>query len=250
MKKWVIGSTFAAIVAIPTTLYSTGFPVVDAASIQFDYVNWLAQFNQMVDQIENQVSQIEHQVTQIGNQQQTLETLTSGDFGEISDYLLRNAYELNRLINSVKSISYDVQSIQDEFDTLFPEDWESIDIKEFEPYFKKWNTELTDASRVAMESQAIINTIEENNETAESILAKIPDAAGEVRQLQSTNEMLALVNNNLGTITQTLVTSGRVSATLAAQTAAEKAARKEAGRRAIANYTDLGKPANILEELP
>ncbi|AWK88608.1 type IV secretion system protein [Azospirillum thermophilum] len=199
-----------------------GIPVIDVSAIA-----------QMITQVSNQVQQISNQVRMIENQARSLQTLGGGNFGELNGNLTQQVGQLNAVMNRVQGIGYQLGGIEQEFNQLFPAgtDWQSVPTEDVTPYYQRWSAQLQDASRTAMDSQGVVRNVQRNVSAAQGILADAQASDGEVRQLQATNEMLALLATQLGDMTMTMATTGRVTASAAAAAQAKADAEDELRRR-------------------
>jgi len=173
--------------------------------------------------------QIENQIEQIRNQVRSLQTLSASTFSPLTGIYANNMRELDGLLADVKGISFDLNRIDSQFDQLFPEGtWDHIDQNQYQKYYKDWNRELSEAAKVSMKSQSVIQRSQAYNNEAAAILSRSAGADGQVRQIQATNQMLGIMAGQLDGLTQNLAFSARVTATAAAT-----AAQKEEAERAF-----------------
>jgi type IV secretion system protein TrbJ len=169
--------------------------------------------------------QIQNQLAQIANQVKTLTTLPGSTFGAVKGIYDSNMRELNTLLTSVQGISFDLNQISSQYDQLYPQgQWNNMSSGQYSDIVRKWNTELANAAKIAMQGQSVIQRSQGYNDEAIAILNRSAGADGEVRQLQSTNQMLGIVSAQLGGLTENLSTSTRITAMMAA----EEAQRREA----------------------
>jgi len=101
-------------------------------------------------------------------------------------------------------------------------------IEQIRNQVRSLQTELSEASKIAMKAQSVVERSQAYNNQVAAILNSSAAADGEVRQLQSTNQMLGIMSGQLDGLTQTLAVSARVSAMAAAQ-----AANREEAERAF-----------------
>ncbi len=169
--------------------------------------------------------QIQNQLSMIANQVKTLTTLPSEMFGAVKGIYDSNMRELNSIMSSVQGISFDLNQISSQYDQLYPQGrWDSMSSGQYAEIIQKWNTELSNAAKIAMQGQSVIQRSQDYNNEAIAILNRSSGADGEVRQLQSTNQMLGIVSSQLSGLTENLATSSRITAMMAA----EDAQRREA----------------------
>lgn len=113
------------------------------------------------------------------------------------------------------SVAYNGQ-----FDQLYPDGkWDQMNSKERADVFEKWNQSLSDAAKVSMTAQSSLQRIGDYNRQAGAILQRSSTADGEVRQLQSVNQMLGIVLAQMGDIGMVLATNSRITAQMAAESA-------------------------------
>ena len=183
--------------------------------------------------------QIENQIEQIRNQVRSLQTFSASSFSPLTGIYSSNMRELDGLLADVKGISFDLGKIDTQFNQLFPEGtWDHIDPNQYQKYYQDWNRELSEAAKVSMKSQSVIQRSQAYNNEAAAILSRSAGADGQVRQLQATNQMLGIMASQLDGLTQNLAFSARVAATAAAT-----AAQKEEAERAFSTqmWSDYGK---------
>jgi P-type conjugative transfer protein TrbJ len=182
--------------------------------------------------------QIENQIEQIRNQVRSLQTLSASTFSPLTGIYASNMRELDGLLADVQGISFDLNRIDSQFDQLFPEgQWGTIDQNQYQKYYQDWNRELSEAAKVSMKSQSVIQRSQAYNNEAAAILSRSAGADGQVRQIQATNQMLGIMSGQLDGLTQSLAFSARVTATAAAT-----AAQKEEAERAFSTqmWSDYG----------
>lgn len=222
MRKPLSALLLSALVFHTLPAHAQGIPVIDVSAIA-----------QMITQVANQMEQISNQVQMIENQARTLQTLGGGSFGELNGNLSQQVGQLNAVMNRVQGIGYQLGGIEQEFNQLFPPgtNWQSVPTQDVAPYYQRWSSQLQDASRTAMDSQGVVRNVQRNVSAAQGILADAQASDGEVRQLQATNEMLALLATQLGDMTMTMATTGRVTASAAAAAQTRSDVEAELQRR-------------------
>jgi P-type conjugative transfer protein TrbJ len=189
--------------------------------------------------------QIQNQIEQIRNQVRSLQTLPAATFGPVKSIYDSNMQELNGLLSDVQGISFDLNQIDGQFNQLFPQgSWDQIDFSRYEQYYRDWTKELSEASKIAMKAQSVVERSQAYNNQAAAILNSSAAADGEVRQLQSTNQMLGIMSGQLDGLTQTLAVSARVSAMAAAQAANREEAERAFSTQMWSGYGSVDKQAN------
>lgn len=189
--------------------------------------------------------QIENQIEQIRNQVRSLQTFSPDSFSPVNAICQSNMNELNGLLADVKGISFELNRIDSQFDQLFPEGkWDQIDSSRYQDYYRDWNRELSDAAKVSMKSQSVIQRSQAYNNEAAAILNRSAGADGQVRQIQATNQMLGIVAGQLDGLTQTLSFNARVSATAAASAAQKDEAERAFSRQMWNKYGEVNTKPN------
>jgi P-type conjugative transfer protein TrbJ len=176
--------------------------------------------------------QIQNQLTMISNQVKTLTTLPTATFSQIKGIYDGNMRELNSIISDVKGISFDLDQIGSQYDQLYPQgQWSMMSTGQYADFFRKWNVELANAAKTAMKAQAVLDRSQDYMNETIDILNRSAGADGEVRQLQSTNQMLGIVSAQLGGLTENLATSTRITAMMAAEEAQQREAASAYNRK-------------------
>lgn len=167
--------------------------------------------------------------TMIKNQVQALQTFPEDKWQQVKGAFEDNEQQVESLLLNMKGISFDMDGIDGSFADMFPEgtDWSNINLSDYSSYFSKWGDEIKNASSNAMKGQSILDKIGKNNETIQGILKQVEGADGQVRQMQNANQMLGLLGNQLGDISASLATTGKLTATATAQAQAETEAQRE-----------------------
>lgn len=244
----VLGMVLALVTFQPRPAVAIGFPVIDIANL----VQSLIAAVQMIQQVVNSATQIQNQFAQLQAKAQSLQGLGQNAFNGSLNMLGNNFAQINGVINSMEGIGYTVNNIGAQFDAMFPDNinFQNVNIADFENMFQNWSNELAKASKSAMNAQSVISNVQNNNAQMQQILAMSSNNQGEVRQLQAQNQALSVLGRQLNDITTVLASTGRVTATAAAESAGQKIANTERKRRAIANYGVLQPPTNPLQAFP
>lgn len=210
------------------------WPVIDVANLSRNTVTSL----QMIQDVAHQVTQIQNQIMQYEAMLQSLKSLDAQAYNQVRVLLQMQTDEYNQLFTDLNTIGYSLGQIDSEFNQLFPQgtDWNNVDYAQFKQYYQDWNKELSKSAHKAMEAQTLVSKTQQYNNEVNDILSRSMGAEGEVRQLQAQNQMTGILSQQLGDLTSTLATSGRLSATLAAKAAAKEDASAEFKRRMINGY--------------
>lgn len=177
----------------------------------------------------NTATMVGQTYTMIANQARALKTLPEDKWNQVKSAFQENDEQVQSLLLNMKGISFDMGGIDGSFSDMFPEgtDWSNINLGDYSSYFGKWGDEIKNASSNAMKGQAILDKIKNNNGRLQDILKGVEGADGQVRQLEGTNQMLGVLGNQLGDISASLATTGKLSATAQAQAQAESEAQRE-----------------------
>lgn len=251
MRKTAVALALVGAIGLATLpsepAHATGFPVVDIANLSQNLITAI----QEVMSVANQITSLVHEVNMIQNQIKTLQRLPDSFKSIVDGNLTSSVSDLQSLLGSVNGINYTLNQVQDQYKELFPEsgDWESIDMTQMAEMTKQWQKTISNASVTAMQAQSVLARVQTNNQQAQDVLANISGADGEVRQLQGTNAMLGVLNNQIGDLTTTLATSARLTATVQATANAKEQQKQEDYQRRIKNYYSVPVTSS-LSDLP
>lgn len=203
------------------------FVVTDVASI-----------GQLVNQItttERQISATMQQVESLKNAARKLDPRSYQSIGALLD---GDAVTFDAITRDVANIGYTLERVNRTYKKIFPDE---AAVKKMRPgehaeTSKQMNRELYASALVAHRAQTNLSTIEANNAQAKAILQRSGAEDSQVAQLQSANQMLALVHDNLANITQTIATASRVSSDLAATSVTDNRIARERQRRYVQDF--------------
>jgi conjugal transfer/entry exclusion protein len=108
-----------------------------------------------------------------------------------------------------------------------------------------WLEQVRMAAQGAARAQACAREAASVTRQAQAILASSAASDGMVRQLQSVNQMLGILQAQTGAVFDSLFAANRLAADVAAAAAAEKAAAAELERRRLDDYTKRGAPVPV-----
>jgi hypothetical protein len=97
--------------------------------------------------------------------------------------------------------------------------------------------EVYNAGLVSARAQTTLGDIEQNNVEAQAVLSRSAGTDSQVAQLQSALQMLALIHQNLVSITMAVNAAGRVSSDIAAQAVVERRIEAERRQRLFQDYS-------------
>jgi P-type conjugative transfer protein TrbJ len=244
-------------VAIAGAVFVTGrsaraqIPVTDAGNLAQNIVTAL----KTTQTVLNTYQQIQQLATQIQNQMQMLKSIDPTTFTGLQQLLLQGQFTYAMIQGDLDSISFNVGSVNRDFDRLFPNrkqaQWSGARYSDFNAYYDGWNGEIATSSQAAVRAQASIGTLDATNRQIISILNQSSSAStGQVRQLQLVNQQLAVLHKDLGSILQNLAATGRVLTEWTAGSVGERMMSRERGRRRLDGYTSRGRPSRVLNRLP
>ena len=148
--------------------------------------------------------------------------------------------EMQNTLGTLTQVSQSVGNIQNEFNTLFPDQasWDNYDFSNFGGKLDEWSTEIDNATIEAMTAQGIVQRAALNVTNVNSLLAQSQTADGEVRQLQLLNQSMGILAQQMNDSLQLLAANGRLEAAQAAQ---QEKSREAARARKTKMLQNLGK---------
>lgn len=200
-----------------------------------DYSN----LTQSILQVTHAVTQIQNQIQQINQMAQTLQTLGGSQYASVTTGLNQQLLEMQNTLGTLTHISQSVGNIQNEFNTLFPDQatWDSYDFSNIGTTLDDWSTEIDNATIEALTAQGIVQRASQNVNRVNALLAESQTADGEVRQLQLMNQNMAVLSQQMNDTLQLLAANGRLQAIQAAQ---QEKAREAARARKTRMMDNLG----------
>lgn len=226
-------------------------PVTDAANL----AETIAMAIKTVEVAANTLEQVQKLAIQIDNQRQMLQSINPTSFAELKRLLAQGQFSYSMIQGDLESISFNIQTVNRDFDRLFPQkkqsQWANARYSDFNTYYDGWNSEITTSSKAAIRAQSNIKNVDGNNRQLAAILQQADSSStGQVRQLQLINQQLALIHSELGGLVQILATTGRVLTEWTAGSVGEKMMARERDRRRLDGYTSRGRPPRVLRRLP
>lgn len=211
-------------VCLSLCLWSTSFTVRAAIAV-VDFSN----LSQSITQVTHAATQIQNQIQQISQMAQTLQTLGGSEYGEISAGLTQQVQTMQSTLGNLTQISQSMNTIQSEFDTLFPDQaaWDSYDFSDMGDQLNAWSQEVDNAAIEALKAQAVTQRAALNVQRMNALLTAGQAAEGEVRQLQLLNQSMGILSMQMNDTLQLLAANGRVQALQAAQQQKAREAARE-----------------------
>ncbi len=144
-----------------------------------------------LQQINNQVQSLQNQAQSLLNQARNLQTISFPELSAITQTL----QQIDRLMGQAQGIQFKVQGLEQQFHQLFPTSFNQA--LTGSQHVAEANARLAtamDAFQHSMSVQAqVVENIEADAGTLNSIVAKSQTAAGGLQAAQATNQLLALV---------------------------------------------------------
>lgn len=201
-------------------------PVIDASAI-----DKAVTLNGLIGKSQKVVSVLQGQEQSINDLEQSLKEIGNDNYSGVGDNLNAAINALNQLNSNVSSISYTLNEVSDNFN----QDYINQNTPDqYQHNLSVWSKQLQDASNQAMQSQSLINNIVDNNQQAKNILntSKASNTNSQVGQLQTINEMLGVVNSQMGDVATMTATAGR----LAASQASEQQSQADLQAQSLQNF--------------
>lgn len=217
--------TFGA--ATSTSTMATGIPVFDGGN----FANMIINAANQATQISNQVSQINSLLRGNALSEQALRQLGLGNYSGLVSQMSAQYQDLNKIITASKTLSASVGEIQSQYQQLYPnfQNMKNRSPQQMYQQFGKWSDQLQDANKAAMQAQSTINNIKDRNNRISSILSESAGAgASQVAQLQSSNQMLGVLAQQMNDLHTVMASSARSATEAQAMAQAEKDAMRNA----------------------
>ena len=220
-----------------TIFISAGLVCSPEASAQFIVEDPLA-IGKIGEQITEGIQQITTTQQQLERLRAAARQLDPRSFRNIQGLLSGDEVSFRSLMQDVSAIGYTLENVNRQFSRIFPaeESVRNMRPREHETTSVKMREEIYNAGLVSARAQTTLESIEQNNIEARSILERSGGTDSEVAQLQSALQMLALIHQNLVNITMAVNAAGRLSSDIAAQAVVERRIKREKRRRMLEGY--------------
>jgi P-type conjugative transfer protein TrbJ len=176
-----------------------------------------------LEQINNQITQIQNQATSLINQARNLASLPYSALQQIQQSVQRT----QALINQAQNIAFDVQRIDQAFQTQYGNvSMSASDRQLVTDARSRWQNTvggLQDAMRV---QAGVVGNIDSNATQMSALVSQSQGATGALQAAQAGNQILALQSQQLSDLIAMLAANGRSQAL----TEAERATAAEQGR--------------------
>ena len=234
--------TLAVLLACGTatsTSTMAGIPVFDGSN----FANMIISASNQAQQISNQVSQINSLLRGNALSEQALRQLGLGNYSGLLSQMSAQYQDLNKIITASKALSASVSEIQSQYQQLYPnfQNMKNRSPEQMYQQFGKWSDQLQDANKSAMQAQSTINNIKDRNNRISSILSESAGASGasQVAQLQSSNQMLGVLAQQMNDLHTVMASSARSATEAQAMAQAEKDAMRNAWKQRNTSSLDL-----------
>ena len=221
IRALCLAGILAVTTVTSTSSMATGIPVFDGSN----FANMIISASNQAQQISNQVSQINSLLRGNALSEQALRQLGLGNYSGLVSQMSAQYQDLNKIISASKALNASVGEVQSQFQQLYPnfQNMKNRSPEQMYQQFGKWSDQLQDANKSAMQAQSTINNIKDRNNRIASILNESAGSAGasQVAQLQSSNQMLGVLAQQMNDLHTVMAASAR-SATEAQATAKRK----------------------------
>lgn len=210
-----------------TSTMATGIPVFDGSN----FANMIISASNQATQISNQVQQINNLLRGNALSEQALRQLGLGNYSGVVSKMNAQYQDLNKILTASKSLNASVSSVQSQFKQMYPnfQNMKNQSPTQMYQQFGKWSDQLQNANQAAMQAQATINNIKDRNSQISSILQESAGGAGasQVAQLQSSNQMLGVLTQQMNDLHSVMAASARSASEAQAIAQAEKDAMRQ-----------------------
>jgi conjugal transfer/entry exclusion protein len=202
-------------------------------------VGILTQTTSMVSTMANMLISLKNQLQRLD---QMVQHLDPSSFQQVIGLIEQSEFTYDSLTSDVNGMGYRLTAVNNQFHRLFPSSYAGTPPSNFAAIRSGWHNEVLASSQVAARSQASLSALQDNTTQVAAILANSRDADGVVAQLQGITQLLGIMVQQNNTVIQSLTTTGRVIADMAAAQASDHQLSAEQRSRSLANYTDKGDP--------
>ncbi len=185
------------------------------------------------------LQQINNQVQELQNQAKMLANLNYDSTGNIQQIV----ESTRNLINQTQGIAYNVGTINDQFEAVYPSEYTGNGFGELESQRIEWLDQTREAQRHAMAVQAQVSeNIPKTQAEVSALVSRSNGAQGQTAAVQATNQLLAAISGQVSELEILLMSQTRALNTfIAEQNAKEAQARSvaEEAKVGMADYTPV-----------
>jgi len=233
MKTRVLSATLVAVLSVSWAVPqpASAFTVIDPANLVQNTLTAI----RTLEQINNQIRQLQNEAQMLTNQARNLEKL---DFNVVNR-LRSTLATTDRLIAEARGLAYDVQSMDQEFARLYPEQYAATvsGNQMYRDAREHWQNTL-DGLHTAMRMQAQVSQNLAQDESAlADLVSQSQSATGALQAMQATNQLLALQAKQSIQAQQLQLTQDRAASLELARQAAAVERGREVQRRFLGSGT-------------
>ncbi|MCW0423971.1 P-type conjugative transfer protein TrbJ [Xanthomonas sacchari] len=233
MKTRVLSATLAAILSMSLVLPqpASAITFIDPANLVQNTLTAI----RTLEQINNQIRQLQNEAQMLMNQARNLARL---DFN-IVNRLRSTLATTDRLIAEAQGLAYDVQSMDQTFARLYPEQYATTvsGNQMYRDAREHWKNTL-DGLHTAMRMQAQVSQNLRDDESAlADLVSQSQSATGALQAMQATNQLLALQAKQSIQAQQLHITQDRAASLELARQAAAAERGREVQRRFLGGGT-------------
>lgn len=220
LQSLAAAACISGLLAVGQPAWAT-LPVIDTANL----IQNVMTAARTLEEVNNQVTQIQQFVQMLENQARNL---TSLPFSILSQ-LQTSMGQINGLMAQAQSLAYEVNRLQQQFQSLYPTYAGSItQAKLLADARARWTASVnTFQHTMAVQSQ-IVAAIPTDQAKLSALVTQSQGAVGTLQAIQSTNQLLALQSRQLSATQDLLAVNARAQAAEAMRHAeVEEAARAE-----------------------
>lgn len=221
----------AALLAVPVSVSPILTAPASAQWIVYDPTNYaqnLLSATRALQQINNQITSLQNEATMLINQARNLASLPFSSLQQLQQSIQRT----QQLLNQAQRIAYDVQNIDQAFQTTYGNASMTASDRQLIAQAKeRWQNTvsgLQDAMRV---QAGVVGNIDTNRSQMSALVGQSQGATGALQATQAGNQLLALQAQQLADLTAVVAANGRAQALADAERSAAAEQGREQRRR-------------------
>lgn len=229
------GRTRAVMIAAALAMPLSASPLLttpaSAQWIVYDPTNYaqnLLSATRALQQINNQITSLQNEAQMLINQARNLASLPYSSLQQLQQSVSRT----QQLLGQAQNIAYDVQAIDQAFQTQYANvSMSASDAQLISDAKTRWQNTvggLQDAMRV---QATVVGNIDTNRTEMSSLVGASQSATGALQATQAGNQLLALQAQQLSDLTAVVAANGRAQALQSAEQAAAAEQGREQRRR-------------------
>lgn len=230
-------STTVVTIALSLVVAINGSQRLGAQVVVFDPSNYsqnVLTAARALDQINSQIRSLENQAQMLINGAKNLTNLPTSVIGQLTSKI----NEINNLIAQAKGISFDVQTIQSDFERIYPRQYTAAvsSNQMVQDATARWDNTYQALKQTLLTQATVVSTLDQDGQTLRTLMTNSSSAVGSLQAQQSGNELLALQ------VKQSLQAQALVATQARADTlrAVEQQASAEAARERFTRFIGNG----------